>query len=312
MDRRLKLCMCCAGIFITYFYYGIIQERITRGNYGDEKFTCILSLVFIQCIVNYFYAIFTSVAVLKEGEDTTKTSYYVAAALTYLVAMLTSNLALQWVNYPTQVIGKSGKPIPVMILSVLFGRKSYPFKKYCFVLLVVIGVALFMYKDSKSSTSSSIFGVGELLIFISLVMDGLTAAVQERMRSESKTKSGHLMINMNQWSIVILGVAVLLTGEFITFIDFVKRHPNVLWELVSFSAASAFGQFFIFLTVTDFGPLPCSIITTTRKFFTVLASVIFFGNVMLTRQWIATVFVFTGLFLDSFFSSKASKPAAKT
>ena len=31
-----------------------------------------------------------------------------------------------------------------------------------------------------------------------------------------------------------------------------------------------------------------------RKFFTVLASVIFFGNSLVTRQWIGTVFVFAG------------------
>lgn len=48
---------------------------------------------------------------------------------------------------------------------------------------------------------------------------------------------------------------------------------------------------FIFLTVTEFGPLPCSIITTTRKFFTVLASVILFGNVLSGRQWIGTILV---------------------
>lgn len=311
MDRRFKFLICTAGIFITYFYYGIIQEKITRGNYGGEQFTCMLSLVFIQCIANYFYAIFTSVTVMKQGEDTTRTSYYVSCALTYVVAMLCSNLALKWVNYPTQVIGKSAKPIPVMILSVLFGKKTYPFKKYCFVLLVVMGVGLFMYKDNKSSASDSIFGYGEMMILFSLLMDGLTAAIQERMRSESKTKSGHLMINMNKWSILFLGAGVLCTGEFLTFIDFVKRHPAVLWELISFSAASAFGQFFIFLTVSDFGPLPCSIITTTRKFFTVLASVIIFGNIMLPRQWFATLLVFTGLFLDGVFG-KAGKPVEKT
>lgn len=303
--------ICTAGIFITYFYFGIIQEKVTRGNYDGEKFTCILSLVFVQCVVNYFYAIFTSSTVLKQGEDTTKTIYYVCCALTYLLGMLCSNLALKWMNYPTQVIGKSAKPIPVMILSVLLGRKSYPFKKYCFVLLVVLGVALFMYKDNKGGTSNSIFGFGEILILLSLLMDGLTAAVQERMRSESKTKSGHLMINVNKWSIIFLGVAVILSGEYLTFISFMKRHPTIVWELISFSIASAFGQFFIFLTVSDFGPLPCSIITTTRKFFTVLGSVIIFGNLMLPRQWFATFLVFSGLFLDSFFG-KASKPTGKT
>ena len=54
------------------------------------------------------------------------------------------------------------------------------------------------------------------------------------------------------------------------FLGFVQRHPSVLLQLATFSVASALGQFFIFLCVSEFGPLPCSIITTTRKFFSVL------------------------------------------
>lgn len=38
--------------------------------------------------------------------------------VTYVGAMLASNASLKWVNYPTQVLGKSCKPIPVMILGV--------------------------------------------------------------------------------------------------------------------------------------------------------------------------------------------------
>ena len=77
-----------------------------------------------------------------QEKDTTKSWYYGLCSLTYLVAMVTSNKALSWVNYPTQVIGsqltliiniieyiipgKSCKPIPVMVLGVLLGRKRYP------------------------------------------------------------------------------------------------------------------------------------------------------------------------------------------
>ena len=32
-----------------------------------------------------------------------------------------------------------------------------------------------------------------------------------------------------------------------------------------------------------------------RKFFTVLASVIFFGNSLVLRQWVGTAFVFAGM-----------------
>jgi UDP-galactose transporter B1 len=311
MEKNTKFLICAIGIFVCYFYYGVLQEKITRGVYGEdeneEKFTCMLALVFFQCVVNYIFAKIVLATVMKQGEDSTRTLYYSSSALTYLLAMVCSNMALQWVNYPTQVVGKSGKPIPVMILGVLLGKKNYPLRKYLFVLLIVVGVAMFMYKDGKSSEGNSQLGFGEFLLVLSLMMDGLTGAIQERMRSEYQTKSGHMMLSMNMWSTIYLGLAIIVTGEGHMFVNFVQRHPNIIWQLITFSVASALGQFFIFLTVSDFGPLPCSIITTTRKFFTVLGSVILFGNALLPRQWFATVIVFTGLFLDSMYGKAVVK-----
>jgi UDP-galactose transporter B1 len=299
LGHRSKFALCAGGIFVCYFYYGILQERITRGNYGDERFTYSMALVFSQCLVNYLYALIMSATVLNQGEDRTKTSYYTMCSLSYLVAMVSSNKALMWVNYPTQVIGKSCKPIPVMILGVILGRKSYPLLKYLFVLLIVAGVALFMYKDKAgNSTEEMGLGLGEMMLLLSLACDGITGAIQERMKSEYQTKSGHMMKAMNLWSMLFLGAALGVTGEGFEFIGFVSRHPGVLWQILTFCVASAFGQFFIFMCVSDYGPLPCSIVTTTRKFFTVLASVLFFGNSLATRQWLGVALVFAGLFMD--------------
>merc|ERR1719369_472039 len=266
-----------------------------------------MALVAFQCAVNYLYALIMGHTVLKQGEDTTKSSFYACASLTYLLAMVTSNKALSWVNYPTQVIGKSCKPIPVMVLGVLVGRKSYPLIKYLFIMMLVAGVALFMYKDQAAVADDNGLGVGELLLILSLTCDGLTGAVQERMKTEHKTKSGHMMMSMNKWSVMYLGVALTITGEGLEFLYFVERHPTVLWQLATFSVASALGQFFIFMCVSEFGPLPCSIITTTRKFFTVLASVLFFGNTLISRQWLGTVLVFAGIFLDGLYGKQKPK-----
>nr|XP_050850480.1 solute carrier family 35 member B1 isoform X1 [Vespula vulgaris] len=313
-NQHSKLLICAAGIFICYFYFGMLQEKITRGQYGDEKnkekFTYMFALVFTQCLVNYMFAKMILLTVMKQGEDTTPTLYYAISSLTYLLAMVCSNMALQFVSYPTQVIGKSGKPIPVMVLGVLLGNKVYPIRKYVFIFLIVIGVALFMYKDG--STSKQIEGqtwFGELLLLLSLTMDGLTSAVQERMRAEHKSKSGHMMLNMNQWSVVFSGIVILISGELFEFIKFLQRYPSTIWHISTFSLAGAFGQYFIFLTVAEFGPLPCSIITTTRKFFTVLGSILIFGNSLLPRQWISTLIVFVGLFLDSMYGK--DKPNRK-
>ncbi|TMS14803.1 Solute carrier family 35 member B1 [Larimichthys crocea] len=61
------------------------------------------------------------------------------------------------------------------------------------------------------------------------------------------------------------------------------------------------------MTVVYFGPLTCSIVTTTRKFFTILGSVILFGNVMSTMQWVGTILVFLGLGFDAKFGKVPKK-----
>ena len=99
---------------------------------------------------------------------------------------------------------------------------------------------------------------------------------------------------MNLWSCLYLGVGLVATGEIWEFLSFVTRHPSIIWLLASVSAASALGQYFIFMCVSEFGPLPCSLVTTTRKFFTVLGSVIIFGNALSNRQWMGAALVFTG------------------
>lgn len=250
-----------------------------------------------------------------EKEDKTHYGYYACSALTYLLAMVSSNMALRWVAYPTQVIGKSAKPIPVMILGVLIGQKRYTLQRYCFVMTIVAGVVLFMMKEGKvnaNATAEQPFGIGEVLLIMSLSMDGLLGAIQERMRAAHSPTGQQMMVAMNGWSTLILCVAVVLTGEIFEFISFANRYPNVLVQLASLSVTGALGQLFIFIMVSSYGPLACSVVTTTRKFFTVLFSVLFFGNVLTPRQWFGAFLVFLGLFADAAFGKSVPKKTEKS
>lgn len=316
---RLKFLMYATGIGLSYWYYGILQERITRTKHqpDGEMFNCTMTLVLLQCIFNTLFAKFILAFVFDQGKDRTKASYYGICSLTYLTAMVSSNMALRHVNYPTQVVGKSCKPIPIMILGVLIGRKSHALKKYLFVLLIVVGVALFMYKKEIALGSLnqaapadfsagllSMLGIGEMLLILSLSMDGVTGAIQERMKAEHATKSGHMMYYVNLWSTIYLLVATLFTGELFRFNEFIGKHPSLINDIMLFSSLSAVGQLFIFLTVAEFGPLSCSIVTTTRKFFTVLTSVFLFGNKLTPTQWVGTSLVFLGLSLDAIYGKE--------
>lgn len=68
-----------------------------------------------------------------------------------------------------------------MLLGVLFAHKRYGWRKYFYVLLIVTGMAIFLYKPKRGNTGAASgfqFGSGEFLLCLSLLMDGITGAVQ--------------------------------------------------------------------------------------------------------------------------------------
>lgn len=111
-SKNTRFLCYAAGIFNCYFYFGILQERITSRKYptlendkvGEdfEKFTYFFALCAVQCLANYLFAEFM-LYFWPQPEDKTRASYHAGSALTYILAMVCSNMALQWVPYPTQV-----------------------------------------------------------------------------------------------------------------------------------------------------------------------------------------------------------------
>lgn len=310
-----QLIICFFGIFISYLLFGIALEKITRGSYGEdnEKFKFPMVLVLFQCVINATFA--KAMTIYKRGtaldfvRDRTPTWIYACCGGSYMFAMLSSTNALKYVPYPTQVIGKACKPIAVMILGILWAGKRYSMVKMACVCTIVVGVIMFMYNPEKAAGGSGFtMGFGESFLALSLLLDGLTGVFQEKMRSEEyKTTEHNMMYNMNFWGCAILAVLVVVSGECWLFIDFAIKYPIVFGLIGVYGACSAIGQHFIFVTVVTFGPLTCSVITTTRKFFTVLCSVFLFNNPMTLQKWLATLLVFTGLGLDAVYGKKKRK-----
>ena len=57
--------------------------------------------------------------------------------------------------------------------------KRYNIVKYLSVMLIVVGVALFMYKDGKSDGSGFTIGSGEMLLLTSLTLGGYKTNITE-------------------------------------------------------------------------------------------------------------------------------------
>eukprot|EP00172_Hildenbrandia_rubra_P003423 Plantae.Rhodophyta-Hildenbrandia_rubra.ctg5487.p1 GENE.Plantae.Rhodophyta-Hildenbrandia_rubra.ctg5487~~Plantae.Rhodophyta-Hildenbrandia_rubra.ctg5487.p1 ORF type:complete len:361 (-),score=32.27 Plantae.Rhodophyta-Hildenbrandia_rubra.ctg5487:845-1927(-) len=291
----IELVVCALGIYGCYLYYGYLQERIYKTSFGPEQahFTHSSFLVFVQTLTNASIAALVLLFVPQKPHSTPIHKYFLVA-LTYLSAMLFSFSALRHMSYPMQALGKSCKMIPVMLLGVVIRKKRYTTRDYACVGLITFGVALFSFKrqtDKQSHTSP--LGLG--LLFASLLMDGITGPTQESLVAQYGPSTHQLMFFQNIASSCWLFLLMIVTSDLLPAINFVKTYPEILKDILAFSLVSAFGQNFIFYTVRNFSALACTTITTTRKFFTILISILIYKHTLSSRQWVAVFMVFTGI-----------------
>ena len=71
----------------------------------------------------------------------------------------------------------------------------------------------------------------------------------------------------------------------------------------------ALGQLFIFLTINKFGALTLTLVTTTRKFFSILISSFVLGSTLVGQQWAGIGLLFAGLLWNM--QIKSSKGGSK-
>jgi len=248
-------------------------------------------------------------------------------------------LSLNYINYPMLLLAKSSKLVPVMLLSYIINGKRYSASQIFSVALISLGVALFsckknpsvLFAATDSSTSSNedslktFIGLG--LVLINLLLDGFTNARQDKFKLEQpKTSSFTMMYQMNIWQCVFMGSYLLIElgiasygGDIVGIhasqleeaLAFAVKFPAVVKDVFLFCITGASGQVFIFYIITEFGSLVCVLVTVTRKFFSILLSVIIFGHTVQWWQWIGVTSVFAGLLMNSIDKYLAKQAAAK-
>jgi solute carrier family 35 (UDP-galactose transporter), member B1 len=136
------------------------------------------------------------------------------------------------------------------------------------------------------------------LLFLSLILDGVTGASQDKLQEKYHLKSHELMFYINFWAVLLLAALAFVTGQATEGYTFCLDNPQILSYFLTASITSAAGQNFIFYTISNFNALTLATITTTRKFFTILVSVVWFGHELNVRQWYGVGLVFSGLMIE--------------
>ena len=132
------LAFCFFGIMGSFVCYGLLLEYATSGGKHLHE----LSFLFVTSLL---YTMTASVGRYARAEkpSTIPPAQFAVLGMTSMGSTFFSVRALRYVIYPIQVLAKSCKPVPVMLMGAVMGKK-YPAKKYVKVALIVSGVGLFM------------------------------------------------------------------------------------------------------------------------------------------------------------------------
>lgn len=202
------------------------------------------------------------------------------------------------VSFPVVTLAKSGKMVPVMIGSLLLGGATYTLREYASVLAIIVGTCIVSMGKKSTGPASSMLGI--TFIVLSLACDGITGGLQKRLKKKSadlgvKPKPYDLMFWTNLYMGITAVVIALFLGEVGSGLSFCAANPVILNMILKFAVCSAVGQSFIFYTISNFDPLVCTTVTTTRKVVSVLLSIFLNGHSMNSRGWAGITIASAGI-----------------
>lgn len=252
---------------------------------------------------------------------------YLQCSLFITVAAPCGFAALSHITYPTMVLAKSCKLVPVMIMNIILYRRRFAPYKYLVVAMVTTGITMFMFsgkerpsKGSNELPSQSPYAplIGIAYVLVDIFLDGAVNSTQDEIFLRYNVTGQQMMFWMNIFGALlnlILGMLPLpyvpvlhpssdARSELASALAFVREHPSIVVPLLQFSLTSALGQLFIFETLQHFGSLTLVTITLTRKMFTMILSVVVYSHWLTAGQWIGAAIVFAGISVEAWVKRK--------
>ncbi|KAG9453207.1 hypothetical protein H6P81_006111 [Aristolochia fimbriata] len=299
--------ICSSGFFFGYLVNGICEEYV----YNRLQFSYGWYFTFVQGFV-YLGLIFTQGFSTKQMVNPWRTYVKLSAVLMGSHGLTKGSLA--FLNYPAQLMFKSTKVLPVMIMGAFIPglRRKYPLHEYLSAVLLVVGLILFTLADAQSSPNFSVIGV--IMVSGALIMDSFLGNLQEAIfKVNPETTQMEMLFCSTVVGLPFLIPPMLLTGELFTAWKSCSQHPYVYGVLVFEAMATFVGQISVLSLIALFGAATTAMVTTARKAVTLLLSYLIFTKPLTEQHGTGLLLIAMGITLkllpeDKFPTIERPKP----
>uniref|UniRef100_A0A915N4U4 Adenosine 3'-phospho 5'-phosphosulfate transporter 2 n=1 Tax=Meloidogyne javanica TaxID=6303 RepID=A0A915N4U4_MELJA len=188
----------------------------------------------------------------------------------YTVATMgLSNASVGYLNYPTQVIFKCCKLVPVLIGGILIQGKKYGIIDLLAAILMSFGLALFTLADT-------------------LVADAIIGNVQEKAMKTFNASNEEVVLYSYSIGTCFIFIGLIFTGQLPSSFYFFAKHPAETYGYtLILGTVGYFGVNLVLTLVRISGALVAVTITTMRKAITIIFSFYLFSKPF-TQQYICS------------------------
>lgn len=299
-------------IYVSFLLFGYFQEKISINSNGKPqlKYYAFLSLLQGTGGAIIGFAVLKRRRMQIRAKPWLLLDYFKCSAIRLLSSQL-GHRASEHINYPTLVVARSCKVIPVLGMNFLLYGRKYEAKKYISAAFLTAGILLFLTKsDGAGCLPAPGRANGVFLLLLSMVCDGSVNSIQDNIFKLYGTDSFHMMLYLNAFSAGMSLAMAMLSNELLCAIAFLKETPSALIDLVSLSTLNLLGQLCVYSMLEKYGALTLTVSTVFRKMLSVLISIAVFKHKMCAVQYIGLVLVFLS-FCVEILCVQGKKQAAK-
>lgn len=225
---------CFFGLMATYLTWGLLQEKIITQQYenADGKkafFRDSQFLVFTnRCLA---FVIACGYLIVKPQQRHRAPMFkYSYASFSNIMSAWFQYEALKFVNFPTQVLAKSCKIIPVMLMGKVVSRSKYEFYEYLTAILISLGMVFFLMGSANGTSASSITTMtGVLLLTLYMTFDSFTSNWQSDLFRSYQMTSIQMMCGVNLFSTLFTAASLAIQGGFLESISFASEVRTIFF-----------------------------------------------------------------------------------
>lgn len=336
---------CLLGLQLSYLAWGVLQEKIMTTqyivsrnetslnpeqegkitqdliNFHDSQF-----LVFMNRLVAFFLATVAlvynrpresrlylnarKVVRLEYNKPQAPLYEYVYCSLSNILSSWCQYEALKYVNFPTQVLSKSCKIIPVMLMSKLMHKRRYQTTDYLCAALLSLGLFIFLLNQVSVDTGNgkathnvvstnlgkqlreSSLASGLIILGLYLAFDSFTSNWQQSLFSRYGINNWQMMAATNFYSILFTLISLYQLDALRPALKLLSRSHELLLDCIIMSIMSSIGQLFVFYTIKRFGSVLFAVIMTLRQFLAILLSCMIYGHKLSLLSSVGLLVVF--------------------